>query len=130
MPGKVPCTLQARQSLLKNMKTILEKVTIQIPAGQTVSIQLPEPFRIKDSLFLLAHNMLSETVQVTISNAEGNSISQNVTLNSFPTFVVFPHKAAQDSEYVTASFTSFKDFEGNLTFRIKNPPHIVDSFRK
>ena len=118
------------------MKTIFDKIPLKIAAGQTVTLPLPKAFSIKDSMFLLVHNFFDQTLRLTLSNADGNEISKDVKLHSFPTIVVFSEfgsqrsKAVNEVEYFSISFASFQDFEGSLTFRVDNPEHIIASFQK
>ena len=118
------------------MKTIFEKIPLKINAGETVTLPLPQPFSIRDSMFLLVHNSFGEKLKLTLSNANGNSTSKNVTLHSFPTIIVFSEFANQDqketreTEYFSVSFTSFQNFEGSLTFRVDNPERIIRSYQE
>jgi hypothetical protein len=117
------------------MKTIFEKIPLKIAAGQTVSLPLPQPFSIGDSLFLLVHNSFEEKLNLTLSNANGSSISKAVTLHSFPTIIVFSEfandvrNASNETEYFSVSFTCFEDFEGSLTFRVGNPEYVIRTYQ-
>jgi len=113
------------------MKTVFDKQALYVPEGKSVDVVLPEPFRIQDCLFLLVHNSHGETLQVTLSNDYGHSISQNFTLTTFPSILVFstpPRKEQEDAnneEYSKATFTSFTELDGSLTFRSKNTPQVL-----
>lgn len=118
------------------MKTIIDRIPLLFKAGQTVTVTLPEAFRLSDSLFLIIHNADGENLKVDLSNANGNSVTHYFLLQSFPAILVFPECAEKESlflnqaEFHTASFTAYRDFEGSLTCRIKNPERVLASYRQ
>ena len=115
-----------------SMKTIFDKMPLELKAGQKFYLPLPEGFRTSDSLVLIVHNASVEKLEVTLTAGEGQDLSQVFSLDSFPAVVVFPEeKSAQHYEttYQTVSFTCFHDFQGSLTYRVKNPAHILTAYR-
>jgi len=117
------------------MKTILDKIPILIKAGQTHTILLPEAFCIKHSLFMIVHNASNEKLKVTISDSDGHTLSQDFAMQSFPSIIVFDECSGQESllndiHFTSVSFTPFHDFEGMLTYRVKNPVNVIATYRK
>jgi hypothetical protein len=115
------------------MKTIFDKVPLLVNAGETVSFSLPAPFHLQDSLFLLAHHSLGQVLTVTLTSNDGDSVSQNFTLESYPAILAFSKGAEgvfNKDGYHQVSFTSFHEVEGSLTYRVKNPERVMTTFRK
>src|SRR5829696_2930339 len=110
------------------MKTIFDKWPLEIRAGGTVTIDLPQTFGLADSLFMLVHNALHQNLTVTLTANDGREITQVFSLHSFPSILVFK-QTTQEEEYTKASFTSFNDFAGSITYRIKNPAMMMASYR-
>ena len=117
------------------MKTIFDKRPLLIKAGETTTFDLPEPYRTSDSLFLLVHNAFSEKLTVSLSNGNGEQVSKAFTLASFPAVIVFTASRqteddrATDIANTTVSFSSFHDFEGSLTYRVRNPASVIAAYQ-
>ena len=110
------------------MKTIFEKWPLEIPAGGTVTIDLPKAFHLHDSLFMLVHNALNKSLKLTLLAEDGSNTSQLFLLHSFPSILVFA-EGENNKGYTRVSFTSFDDFSGSLTYRVKNPQVMMASYR-
>lgn len=112
------------------MKTIIDRLPIRIEEGKSVTVQLPEAFRVSDGLLMLVHNSLGETVQVTLRSEQGEELSQSFKLVAFPDVLVFPQEAsgAKPQSYNSVTIRSFQALEGSLTVRTKNPPHILRAY--
>lgn len=117
------------------MKTIFEKIPLTLKNGETVTLTLPEPFRISDSLFLIVHNAVGEKLKLTFANAEGDNVSHYFLLESFPAVLVFPEYTdaeqvfLNDKAFTVATFTAYRDFEIQTSCRTKNPAKVIASHR-
>jgi hypothetical protein len=115
------------------MKTIFDKLPLTIRAGATVSLSLAEPFRRSDSLFLLVHHAVGQVLTLTLTKEGGDTFRESFTLDSFPAILVFSDETAQphgEDRYDQVCFTSFDDFEGSLTYRVRNPERVIAAYRK
>ena len=115
---------------MQQMKTIFDKWPLRIEAGKTITLELPQPFLIDDSLFLLVHNSLNSSLKLSLEAENGAELSQVFSLHSFPSILVFGEGSSALAEgYTRVAITSFDDFEGKMTYRVKNPAAIMAAHR-
>lgn len=112
------------------MKTVFDKLPLQVPEGKSITLLLPEPFHTRDCLFLLVHNSLGEVVTMTLEKDGVKPLAQSFKLMAFPAILVFPPVKGQEGQpYDRVTITSFQELGGSLTFRSKNPPHIIAAYQ-
>ncbi|GAA4748928.1 hypothetical protein [Flavisolibacter ginsenosidimutans] len=112
------------------MKTVFDKLPLSVPEGKSVTVSLPEPFRTIDCLFLLVHNSLGQVLTLTLTKEGAAPLTQSFKLTAFPAILVFPSQKGQEQQdYNSVTITSFQELDGSLTFRSKNPAHIINAYR-